>query len=119
MSGVADKELVMARVQIFNGLLSLPTFQGDLEFVHTHPLRRQDASLVTGSYTGEATWIGERTLVIPGRLDVERVEVLDVTPESKDRADGYFHGRTQKRNVAPKNKSEAFVDGWREGRAER
>jgi hypothetical protein len=46
----------MARVQIFDGLLWLPTFQGELEFVHTHPLRRQDGSLVTGSYTGEATW---------------------------------------------------------------
>jgi hypothetical protein len=44
---------------------------------------------------------------------------MDVTVESEDRADGHFHGRTQKRNVAPKNKSEAFVDGWREVRAER
>lgn len=112
----------MARVQIFSGLLSLPTYHGDLEFVHLHPLRRQDGSLVTGSYTGEATWIeenGTTVLALPGGLDVERVEVLDATHDSRDRASGYFHGRTQKRNVAPKNKSEAFVDGWREGRAER
>ncbi len=112
----------MTRVQIFNGLLSLPTFQGELEFVHLHPLRRQDGSMVAGSYTGEATWIEENrttTLVLPGGLDVERVEVLDATPDSRDRASGYFHGRTQKRNVCPKGKSEAFLDGWREGRAER
>lgn len=113
------------RVFIDKGQLIETVYGGpecQFEYHVVRPLFAADDSPLTGSYRGEAARVTENGvsyLVIESGINVDKIRIGDATQESVERARGYFFGMAQKRQTAPRGKSDAFIDGWRSAWSER
>ena len=86
------------------------------------PLTCADGSPAIGDYRGEGSIVerhGGTVLLIEVGCTIAEYEIGEATKEEHERADGFVFGMRQKKMVAPKKKSDAFVDGWRSAWFER
>ena len=106
------------RVQIMSGkMIEGLEIEGCFTIV-SFALRGVDGALATFSYTGEAHVENSVMRIVAG-ASVYDYEVLPASDDEQARLDGIAHGMKQKRLTLPKNKSAAFLDGWREAYAAR
>lgn len=114
---------MLSRVHIDDGLLLVTTHRGDFDYYLLYELFRPDGSRVLGSFHGDAargSKDGVNYVNIPSGCDVEEIRIADApTPDSAERAEGFFFGMAQKRRYVPKNRGTFFMDGWSAAWSER
>jgi len=80
-----------------------------------YPLTRADGSAFTGDYRGPGNVDGSIVCVgDPMGLRLEDFRIGPATSESIDWRDGNEAGKAQQRCRFPRDKSEAYVAGWRQ-----
>ncbi len=114
---------MLSRVHIDDGLLLVTTHRGDFDYYLLFELFLVDGSRVLGSFHGDAARVskdGVNYVNIPRGCDVEEIRIADApTPDSAERAEGFFFGIAQKRRYVPKNRGTFFMDGWSAAWSER